>query len=144
MTDFQKLVDEWKLDANIYDTVPNNGSPIAATASYFKTTTGFSSWVERLSISNRGVQVSAKSGALDKWIQEGANPSVMANSTTNQKRYSGVAVTAIGSAFGVVSEPSEVDKIRHWQVEDDTVNWKSIGNLNLSDSWKINKFDKNY
>lgn len=142
-TDSQKQVDGWNLNEIIYDTVPTNGSYIAAASSYSKAvgTTGYPIWVERLSISNRGIQTGAKSGALNKWIQQGANPSVMANSTANPRIYGGVAVTAIGSAFGVVSEQGQVDKIRNWQVEDDTMNWKLVGDLDLGGSWKTSAFE---
>lgn len=139
-TDFQKTAPPWNLAATIYDDIPNNGSFIAAASSYSNATTGYPTWVSRLAISDRGVQISAKSGALNKWVQKGVNPSVMSNSTTNRRNYGSVAVTAMGSAFGVVSEQNVVDRIEHWQVEDNTVDWKLVEDLDLGDSWKTSSF----
>lgn len=59
----------------------------------------------------------------------------MANSTTiNQRLYESVAMTATGNAFGVVVEQSYYDKISHWQVEDDMIDWKTVGDVNVT--WK--------
>lgn len=59
----------------------------------------------------------------------------MANSTTNKRTYGDVAVTAIGSAFGIVKKNGQTDGIENWQVEDDTVDWKFIGNVDLGGAW---------
>lgn len=51
------------------------------------------------------------------------------------KIYGSAAVTAIGSAFAVVTEDGQADSIVNWQVADDTVNWSLIGNLDLNGIW---------
>lgn len=127
----------------VYDTIPN-GSHIAAAASYSNAALGYPTWVEVLTVNHRGVQVSTKSGAVNKYIQQGANPSVMANSTTanNQRLYGSVAVTSTGNAFGVVAEQGLVDRIVNWQVEDDMVDWKLVGNVNLNGTWTTSGYPK--
>lgn len=59
----------------------------------------------------------------------------MANSSNNMKIYGSVAVTATGSAFAVVQQDGQKDSIENWQVADDTVDWSSIGNVNLNGAW---------
>ena len=59
----------------------------------------------------------------------------MVNSTDNKKSYGCVAVTAIGSAFGVVKQDGHVDEIENWQVQDDMVDWTLVGNVDLGGAW---------
>lgn len=46
-------------------------------------------------------------------------------------------MTAIGNAFGVVKEYGKADKIKNWQVEDDMVNWRLVGSVDLGGLWKM-------
>lgn len=128
------IVDGWSLNAQVYDNI-SFGSPIAAASSYANLTSGFENWIEVLFISHRGVQVNTWSGAINDWLEFNANPSVMANSTSNPKLYGSVAVTATGNAFGVVKQTGQMDKIENWQVEDDMVDWKLVGNVDLGGAW---------
>ena len=82
------------------------------------------------------MQVNTWSGAINDWLQLSMNPSVMANSTANQRQYESVAVTADGNAFGVVKQTGKTDMIENWQVEDDTVDWKLVGKLELGGVWE--------
>ena len=59
----------------------------------------------------------------------------MANSTSDQKVYEAVAVTAIGSAFGVVKQTGQADTIENWQLADDITDWTSVGNVDLGGIW---------
>ena len=59
----------------------------------------------------------------------------MANSTSDQKSYGAVAVTAIGSAFGVVKQMGQADTIESWQVADDMIDWTSVGKVDLGGIW---------
>lgn len=59
----------------------------------------------------------------------------MANSTSNQKVYGAVAVTAIGSAFGVVKQMGQADRIENWLVADDMRDWTLAGNVDLGGVW---------
>lgn len=59
----------------------------------------------------------------------------MMNLTGRGTSYGSVAVTATGSAFGVVKQDGREDGIEHWQVEDDTVGWNLIGNVDLRGAW---------
>lgn len=127
----------WSVDGNAYGTIPQ-GSSIAAAASYSQVSSGNETWLELLSISNRGIQVSTYAGATTHWLQNGVNPSIMANSTLNPRIYRSVAVTAIGKAFAAVEDPAQPDSIEEWQVEDDLVNWRSVGKVDLGGLWGMN------
>ena len=59
----------------------------------------------------------------------------MANSTANGRSYGSVAVTATGTAYGVVKQDGQVDKIERWQVQDDMVDWSLVGNVDLGGAW---------
>ena len=60
----------------------------------------------------------------------------MVNSSTGAgTSYGSVAVTAIGSAFGVVRREGQVDGIENWQVQDDMVDWSVIGYVDLGGVW---------
>ena len=59
----------------------------------------------------------------------------MANSTGSGRSYGSVAVTATGTAFGVVKQDGQVDKIESWQVQDDTVDWTLVGNVDIGGAW---------
>ena len=59
----------------------------------------------------------------------------MANSTGNGRSYGSVAVTATGTAYGVVKQDGQVDKIERWQVQDDMVDWSLVGNVDLGGAW---------
>ena len=52
------------------------------------------------------------------------------------KWYGSVAVTAIGSAFGVVlGRDGRAVGIEEWQLQDDIVDWRGVGNVDLGGSW---------
>lgn len=59
----------------------------------------------------------------------------MANSTSDEKVYGAVAVTAIGNAFGVVKQIGQADTIENWLVADDMVDWSLVGNVDLGGVW---------
>ena len=59
----------------------------------------------------------------------------MVNATGGGKSYGAVAVTAPGSAFGVVKQDGRADEIENWQLQDDMVDWSLIGNVDLSGVW---------
>ena len=120
----------WSINTQIYDAI-SLGSPIAAASSYSNVSTGYESWIEVLSLSNKGIEVSTWSGAINGWLQSYANPSVMANSTSNQKVFGSVAVTASGDAFGVVTQDGQADSIQHWRVADDMLDWNLVGPVEL-------------
>lgn len=75
------------------------------------------------------------SGAMNDWQVQYVHPSVMANSTSNNKVFEGVAVTSIGNAFGAVKQDGQADAIEHWLVGDDMVDWSLIGNIDLGGAW---------
>ena len=88
-----------------------------------------------MSISDQGIEVNTWSGAIDDWLEQYTHPSAMVNSTGSGRFYGVVAVTAMGSAFGVVKQDGHADGIENWQVQDDTVDWSLIGNVDLSGAW---------
>ena len=62
----------------------------------------------------------------------------MANSTTGNnggKVYGSVAVTASGSAFGVVRQEGRGDGIENWQVGNEMVDWSAVGDVDLEGAW---------
>lgn len=122
------------LNARIYSAIPV-GSPIAAASSDSKVPSGIETWVEILSLSNKGVQVNTWLGAINDWEQQNVNPSVMANSTNNERIFEAVAVTATGNAFGVVKRDGQVDTIEQWLLEDDMVDWSLVGTVDLGGAW---------
>ncbi|KAL8827857.1 MAG: hypothetical protein Q9191_002938 [Dirinaria sp. TL-2023a] len=127
-------VDGWRLSAQIYHAIPS-GSPIAAASSYSNVSTGFETWIEVLSLSDRGIEVNTWSGAINAWAQQYVHPSVMVNSTNIKGAFEDVAVTATGNAFGVLKQQGHADTIQHWLVEDDTVNWNLLGTVDLGGVW---------
>ena len=54
---------------------------------------------------------------------------------TNGGIYGSVAVTAMGSAFGVVKQDGHADRIVQWQAQADTVDWTLIGDVDLGGVW---------
>ncbi|KAL9608036.1 MAG: hypothetical protein Q9167_007104 [Letrouitia subvulpina] len=126
-------VDGWSLNEQILGTIPS-GSPIAAASSYSNVSTGYETWIEVLCLSSQGIQVNTWSGTQENWLQI-MHPSVMANLTSSQKSYGDVAVTATGNAFGVVMQDGQADAIENWLVEDDLLDWNSIGIVNLGGAW---------
>lgn len=124
----------WSLNEEIYNTIPS-GLSIAAASSYSRAFTGFETWMEVLSLSNKGVEVSTWSGVKNGWLEQYNNPSAMVKSTGSGRSYGSVAVTAIGSAFGVVKQEGHVDSIETWQLRDDMVDWSLTGNVDLDGAW---------
>ncbi len=59
----------------------------------------------------------------------------MVNSTGSKRSYESVAVTAMGSVFGVVKQDGHVDEIEYWQVQDDMVDWTLTGTVDLGGAW---------
>jgi hypothetical protein len=88
-----------------------------------------------LSLSKEGIEVDTWSGAIGDWLEHENHPSAMSNSTENVITYGSIAVTAIGSAFGVVSQEGQKDVIGWWQVEDDLVDWSFVGNVDVGRAW---------
>ena len=124
----------WSLNEQTYNTIPA-GSSIAAASSYSNVSTGFETWIEVLSVFDKGFEVDTWSGAINDWLEQYTHPSAMVNSTGTGNIYGSVAVTAMGSAFGVVKLDGQVDKIESWQVDDDTVDWTFTGNVDLNGAW---------
>ena len=125
----------WGLNVQTYNAIPS-GSPIAAASSYSNVSTGFETWIEVLSVSNKGIEVNTWSGAINDWLEQYTHPSAMANSTTgNGRSYGSVAVTATGTAYGVVKQDGQIDGIERWQVQDDMVDWSLVGNVDLGGAW---------
>ena len=130
----QITIANWGLNAQIYNAIPS-GSPIAAASSYSNVSTGFETWIEVLTVSNKGIEVNTWSGAINEWLEQYNNPSAMVNSTGSARSYGSVAVTATGTAFGVVKQDGQAERIESWQVQDDTVDWSLVGNVDLGASW---------
>lgn len=128
------IIANWGLNMQTYNTIPA-GSPIAAASSYSNVSTGFETWIEVLSVSSKGIEVNTWSGAINDWLEQYTNPSAMANSTGNRRSYGSVAVTATGTAFGVVKQDGQVDRIESWQVQDDTVDWSLVGDVDIGGAW---------
>lgn len=110
------------------------GTPLAVASSYSNVSTGFETWIQLLQLSDQGIEANTWSGAINDWLEQYNHPSPMANSTVNIKTYGGVAVTAMGSAFAIVNAAG-VDTIQSWQVNDDMLNWRSTGLVDVSNSW---------
>ncbi|KAI9697603.1 MAG: hypothetical protein M1836_004553 [Candelina mexicana] len=127
-------VARWSLSEQIYQAIPS-GSVIAAASSYSNVSTGLESWIELLSAFKGGIQVNTWSGAINDWMKQSMQPAVMSNSQYYEKVYGSVAVTATGSAFGVVKQPGHVDEIENWQVRDDLQSWTLTGNVDTGSSW---------
>ena len=51
------------------------------------------------------------------------------------KSFESVAVTAIGNAFAVVKQDGQPDFIESWRVEDDLLDWRSTGDVDLHGTW---------
>lgn len=83
--------------------------------------------------------LSAKGVQVKTWLagdnQQYTSPSVMANSTSNQKSYGALSVTALGRAFAVASQKGQVDAIESWKVEENALDWKSTGGIVLDGIW---------
>ena len=124
----------WGLNIQTYNAIPS-GSPIAAASSYSNVSTGLETWIEVLSVSSKGIEVNTWSGAINGWLEQYVHPSAMANSTGSGRSYGSVAVTATGTAYGVVKQDGQVDSIERWQVQDDTVDWSLVGNVDLDGAW---------
>jgi hypothetical protein len=124
----------WSVNEQIYYIVAP-GTPIAAAASYTNVSTGYETWIEVLSLSKIGIEVDTWSGAIKNWLEHKTHPSAMSNSTANAKTYSSIAVTAIGSAFAVVSQEGQKDMIEWSQVADDMVDWTLVGKVDVGNSW---------
>lgn len=101
------------------------------------------------------IQVHTWSGARNGWLAEGRHPlttnttassaSTNANSTSggsgsdSEKFYGSVAVTALGQAFAVTRQMQDgryVDKIEHWQVGDDMIEWTAVGEVDTGGAWE--------
>ena len=123
----------WSVNEQIYYAV-FPGTPIAAASAYSNVSSGFESWIEVLSLSDSGVEVDTWSGEINDWLQHDTHPSVMANSTSSEKAYGSLAVTAIGNAFAVVTENGK-DTIQNWQVADDMVDWIVVGTVDVESAW---------
>lgn len=121
---------EWIPNERTYRTLPF-GSPIAAATSSSKASTGFGTWIEVLFLSANGIQVKTWLAAAADDYQQYMNPSVMANSTSDQKIYGALSVTAGGRAFTVVSQQGRPDAIESWQVEENALDWNSTGDVGL-------------
>jgi hypothetical protein len=88
-----------------------------------------------LSLSKEGIEVDTWSGAINNWLEHENHPSAMSNSTANVITYRSIAVTALGSAFAVVSQEGQEDVIEWWQVADDLVDWSFVGNVDVGSAW---------
>lgn len=125
----------WSVSTRVYGTIPS-GSIIAAASSYSNVSSGYETWIEVLSISDRGIEVDKWSGAINDWLQHSARarPVTMTNSS-NGGSYDSVAVTATGSAFGAVRRDGRLDRIENWQVSDNMVDWTLVGNVDIGEAW---------
>ena len=124
----------WFLNAQIYNTAPP-GTHIAAAASYSNVSSGLETWIEVLSVFDQGIQAGTWCGSIYDWLWWNTHDAAMLNSTSTKKVYGSVAVTATGSAFAVVSQDDRLDKIEHWQVNDDMATWNSTGTVDLGGAW---------
>ena len=124
----------WSLSQSIYQAAPF-GSVLAAASSNSTLSTGYPTWTQLLSAYTGGIQVSIWSAAGGDWGPRLLRPSIMSNS--NGKVYGSVAVTAMGSAFGVVERQGQNDEIEIWQGYDDMQSWTLTGNVNLPRSGEI-------
>jgi hypothetical protein len=122
-----KLVDGWSDTEQVYN-IAVAGTPLAAASSYLNVSTGYELWIQMLQISETGVEANSWSGNINDWLDQYNHPSVMANSTVNIKSYSAIAMTAIGSAFAVVTSGGN-DTIQAWQVNDNLLDWTSSGTV---------------
>jgi len=60
---------------------------------------------------------------------------VIANSTSDEKIYEDVAVTAAGNAFSGVEQDGQADVSEHWLAADDMGDWSLVGNVDLGGAW---------
>ncbi len=124
----------WSLSHQSYQPIPF-GSVIAAASSTYTLSIGYPAWIQVLSAYAGGIQVNGWSAPGGNWGPQFLRPSIMGNS--NGKIYGSVAVTAMGSAFGVVKRQGQDDEIETWQVRDDMQSWTLTGNVNLPRSGEI-------
>lgn len=124
----------WSLNEKTFNVIPS-GSAIAAASSYTNVSTSQETWIEVLSVFDKGLEVDTWSGAIDGWLELYEHPSAMENATGDGKVYGSVAVTAIGRAFAVARQDGLVDEIESWQVEDDMVDWSLAGKVDLDGAW---------
>ncbi|MCJ1429344.1 hypothetical protein MMC29_007257, partial [Sticta canariensis] len=120
----------WRLASRDFYRIPS-GSPIAAATSYSHVSTGLKTWEEIFTLSATGIQVRPYSGTLKIWLAFDWHPSAMANSTKNKKSFESLAATAAGNAYAVVKQDGQADSIESWRVEDDLINWRSTGDVDL-------------
>ena len=80
--------------------------------------------------------MSTWSGAIDDWLQQNTQPSVMVNSTDNHDVYRDVACTAAGNAFAVVTVEGQVDTIESYSVEGDLLDWNLNGTVDIEATWE--------
>jgi hypothetical protein len=104
-------------------------SPIATATSYYNLSNGNPGWMETLELQSAGVHTDFWSG-LDANYRH-ISPSPLANSTTNAQTYGSLALTATGNGFGVIRRDGKVDGIVNWQLQDNAVQWRLIGNVAL-------------
>ena len=90
------------------------------------------SWIQVLTLSDRGVKVNTWFGTQNDWVDFYASPSSLANSTVNAKLYGNLAVTANGGAFAVTQEGDDTPRIENWQLGDDFQTWTDGGSI---DAW---------
>lgn len=60
----------------------------------------------------------------------------MVNSTSDKKSYGILAMTATGTAFGVVRQDHQEDAIEIWQVADVMVDWSFTKSVDLDGAWR--------
>lgn len=122
----------WSLNVQTYDTFPF-GSPIAAASAFSNdSSNGFESWIQVLSLGGAGVRVNTWEATINDWAQDYATPSLMANSTGNQKMYGPLAMTPIGGAYAVTQVGDEPAIIENWHLQDDFVTWQKTSEI---DAW---------
>lgn len=104
-------------------------SPIATATSYYNLSNGNPGWMETIELQSTGVHNDFWSGpnATYRHISAGA----LANSTTNAQVFGSLALTATGNGFAVVRRDGKPDDIVNWQLQDNAVNWRVIGDVKL-------------
>jgi hypothetical protein len=104
-------------------------SPLATATSYYNFSNGNAGWMQILKLQSTGVHSDGYYGPNITY--KDISTDVLSNSTNNVQEFGSLALTATGNAFAVVRRTGNKDGIVNWQLQDDTVSWRLIGNVAL-------------